>query len=154
MNESYEEIVADVLELPLHRAVGIELIDTNDPARGIYADSGQRNANLMGSLHGGVVPLLLDVAGYLAAAELFEPGADAVTASNSVSLLRPVAIGKRITVSAEVDRFGRHAFFLSARAECDGQLVATGQIVMAVIAEAATETSAAEAQAEAESLSA
>jgi uncharacterized protein (TIGR00369 family) len=136
MNETYEEIVADVLELPLHRAVGIELIDSNDPARGIYVDSGQRNVNLMGSLHGGIVPLLLDVASYLAAAELFEEGADAVTASNSVSLLRPVPLGKRILVSAEVDRFGRNAFFLSARAECDGQLVATGQIVKAVIAEA------------------
>jgi acyl-CoA thioesterase FadM len=78
---------------------------------------------------------------------LFEPGTDAVTASNSVSLLRPVTLGKRIMVSAEVDRFGRNAFFLTARGECDGQLVATGQIVKAVIAEAAIETAAASATA-------
>jgi uncharacterized protein (TIGR00369 family) len=139
MNQTYEEIVADVLELPLHRAVGIELIDSNDPARGVYVDTGLQNINPLGSLHGGIVPLLLDVASYLAAAELFEPGANAVTASNSVSLLRPVPKGKRITVTAEVDRLGRNAFFLTARGECDGQLVATGQIVKAVIAEEAAE---------------
>ena len=141
MNQTYEEIVADVLELPLHRAVGIELIDSNDPARGIYVDTGLQNINPLGSLHGGVVPLLLDVASYLAAAELFEPGSNAVTASNSVSLLRPVRKGQRVKVTAEVDRLGRNAFFLTARATCEDQLVATGQIVKAVILEENVESS-------------
>lgn len=142
MNQTYEEIVADVLELPLHRAVGIELIDSNDPARGVFVDTAERNMNPLGSLHGGVVPLLLDVASYLAAAELFEPGANAVTASNSVSLLRPVRKGQRIHVTAEVDRLGRNAFFLTARATCGDQLVATGQIVKAVIQVEADEEAA------------
>lgn len=139
MNETYDEIVASVLELPLHKAVGLELIDANDPARGVFVDVGERNVNPLGKLHGGVVPLLLDVASYLAAAELFETGTDAVTASNSVSLLRPVPAGKRIKVTAEVDRLGRNAFFLTARATCDDQLVATGQIVKAVILDEAAE---------------
>jgi uncharacterized protein (TIGR00369 family) len=135
MNESYDEIVASVLGLALHKSVGIELIDANDPARGVFVDVDERNVNPLGNLHGGIVPLLLDVASYLAAAELFEPGTNAVTASNSVSLLRPVQAGQRIKVTAEVDRLGRNAFFLTARATCDDQLVATGQIVKAVILE-------------------
>jgi uncharacterized protein (TIGR00369 family) len=139
MNETYDEIVAAVLELPLHKAVGIELIDANDPARGVFVDVDEKNVNPLGNLHGGIVPLLLDIASYLAAAELFEPGTNAVTASNSVSLLRPVHAGQRIKVTAEVDRLGRNAFFLSARATCDEQLVATGQIVKAVILDEAAE---------------
>jgi uncharacterized protein (TIGR00369 family) len=138
MNETYDEIVAAVLELPLHKAVGIELIDTNDPARGVFVDVDEKTVNPLGNLHGGIVPLLLDVASYLAAAELFESGTNAVTASNSVSLLRPVSAGQRIKVTAEVDRLGRNAFFLTARANCDDQLVATGQIVKAVILDEAT----------------
>jgi uncharacterized protein (TIGR00369 family) len=138
MNETYDEIVAAVLELPLHKAVGIQLIDANDAARGIYVDVGEKNVNPLGKLHGGIVPLLLDIASYLAAAELFEPGTDAVTASNSVSLLRPVHDGQQVKVTAEVDRLGRNAFFLTARATCDDQLVATGQIVKAVILDEAS----------------
>lgn len=133
MNETYDDIVAAVLELPLHKAVGIELIDANDPARGVFVDVDEKTVNPLGNLHGGIVPLLLDIASYLAAAELFEPATNAVTASNSVSLLRPVAVDQRIKVTAEVDRLGRNAFFLTARATCDDQLVATGQIVKAVI---------------------
>ncbi|MGB0872689.1 MAG: PaaI family thioesterase [Solirubrobacterales bacterium] len=133
MNQTYEELVAAVLNLPLHKSVGIELIDSNDPARGVTVVTDENNVNLYDVLHGGVVPLLLDVAAYLAAAELFEPGTNAVTASNSVSLLRPLRIGKRIKVTANVDRLGRNALFVTARAECDGQIVATGQIVKAVV---------------------
>ena len=133
MNQTYEEIVASVLALPLHKAVGIELIDTNDPARGISVVTDENNVNPHDVLHGGIVPLLLDVASYLAAAELFEPGTNAVTASHSVSLLRPLPIGKRINVSASVDRLGRNALFVTARGECEGQVVATGQIVKAVV---------------------
>jgi uncharacterized protein (TIGR00369 family) len=133
MNQTYEEIVEAVLSLPLHKAVGIELIDINDPARGISVVTDQNNVNLYDVLHGGIVPLLLDVAGYLAAAELFEPGTNAVTASNSISLLRPVPVGKKIKVTASVDRLGRNALFVTARGECEGQVVATGQIVKAVV---------------------
>lgn len=133
MNQTYEEIVDAVLNLPLHKSVGIELIDANDPARGVSVVTDEKNVNLYDVLHGGIVPLLLDVAAYLAAAELFEPGTNAVTASNSVSLLRPLPIGKQIKVTANVDRLGRNALFVTARGECDGQVVATGQIVKAVV---------------------
>lgn len=144
MNLTYDEIVAAVLELPLHQYVGLELIDPSDPARGVRVDVGETNVNPNGNLHGGIVPLLLDVAAYLAAAELFEPETDAVTATNSVSLLRPVPRGKRFTASASVDRIGRNALFITAQAECDGQVVATGQIVKAVISvEPAVEVDAA-----------
>lgn len=133
MNQTYDDVVAAVLNLPLHRYVGIELIDPSDPARGVAVDVGETNVNPSDNLHGGVVPLLLDVAAYLAAAELFEPETDAVTATNSVSLLRPVPTGKRFTASANVDRLGRNALFITVQAKCDGQVVATGQIVKAVI---------------------
>ena len=133
MNQTYDEIVAAVLDLPLHKYVGLELIDSSDPARGVSVDVGETNVNPNNNLHGGIVPLLLDVAAYLAAAELFEPETDAVTATNSVSLLRPVPSGKRFTATASVDRLGRNALFITAQAECDGQVVATGQIVKAVI---------------------
>lgn len=131
--KSYEEIVRDVLELPLHQAAGIQLIDPKDPARGVFIEAGPGTINPRGTLHGGIVPLLIDVASYLAAAEYLEPDTDVVTASNSVSLLRPVPHGARIDVRASVDRIGRNAFFLSARGEYDGQLAATGQIVKAVV---------------------
>lgn len=139
MNQTYDDVVAAVLNLPLHKYVGIELIDSSDPARGVAVNVGETNVNPNDNLHGGIVPLLLDVAAYLAAAELFEPETDAVTATNSVSLLRPVPNGKRFTASANVDRLGRNALFITAQAKCDGQVVATGQIVKAVIAVEAQE---------------
>lgn len=149
MNQTYDEVVATVLNLPLHKYVGIELIDPSDPARGVAVDVGETNVNPSEMLHGGIVPLLLDVAAYLAAAELFEPETDAVTATNSVSLLRPVPTGKRFTASANVDRLGRNALFITTQAKCDDQLVATGQIVKAVVsAEADDEPGDATAEAE------
>lgn len=133
MNQTYEEIVADILSLPLHQAVGIELIDSDHPERGVTVVTGPNNVNSHDVLHGGIVPLLLDISSFLAAAKEFEPRTHAVTASNSVSLLRPLPIGKRISVSATVDRRGRNVVFLTARGECEGQVVATGQIVKAVV---------------------
>lgn len=150
MNQTYDEIVAAVLELPVHKYVGLKLIDPSDPARGVLVDVGESNVNPSNNLHGGIVPLLLDVAAYLAAAELFEPETDAVTATNSVSLLRPVPSGKRFTASASVDRLGRNALFITAQAECDGQVVATGQIVKAVVAVEVTEEGGGEVAGEAE----
>lgn len=141
MNQTYDDVVAAVLALPLHRYLGIELIDPSDPARGVAVDVGETNVNPSENLHGGIVPLLLDVAAYLAAAELFEPETDAVTATNSVSLLRPVRTGKRFTASASVDRLGRNALFITAQAKCDGQVVATGQIVKAVVSVEAPDSS-------------
>ncbi len=54
--------VATVLDIPLHRFLGIRLVDPDRPAAGIVLDVQEPALNNAGVLHGGLVPALLDVA--------------------------------------------------------------------------------------------
>jgi len=57
--------VRGVLDVALHRFLGITLVDPDDPARGITLVVGDEAVNNTDVLHGGIVTALLDVACYL-----------------------------------------------------------------------------------------
>jgi uncharacterized protein (TIGR00369 family) len=125
--------VQAVLDIPLHRFVGLDLLDAADPTAGIWFPVGPNAQNQVRLLHGGVVTALLDVAAYLALLPHLGDGEHAVTHDQSVSLLRPVSADRRVEVRGTVLRRGRAVAFLRADATVDGTLVATAQVTKTVV---------------------
>jgi uncharacterized protein (TIGR00369 family) len=125
--------VQAVLDIPLHRFLGVELLDPTKPSAGIWflvAGAAQNQKNV---LHGGVVTALLDVAAFLALLPHLRPDEHAVTHDLSVSLLRPVSAERRVELTGTVLRRGRAVAFLRAEATVDGQVVAAAQVTKSVV---------------------
>ena len=59
------DLVDTVLALPLHRSLGIGLTVPGDPTSGLTLEVGEATRNPGGVLHGGLVPLLVDVTCFL-----------------------------------------------------------------------------------------
>ena len=76
------------------------------------------------TLHGGIICALLDGAMTNC---LFALGRSALTAELRVRFLRPVAIGRRVTVRAWVENAHRPLFYLAAELRQDDEIVATGR---------------------------
>ena len=91
--------VQAVLDIPLHRFLGMELRDPADPSAGIWFPVAGPAQNQAAMLHGGVVYTLLDVAAFLALLPHLSDDEHAVTHDLTVSLLRPVAAGMRVDVT-------------------------------------------------------
>ena len=127
-----DEVLATVLSTPLHQALGIRLRDPDDPTAGLEVEVGPDNVASSGVLHGGLHGLLIDVSAYLLLASELPSGAFAATISSSVSLVAAARLGSTVTTSARIDRLGGGHAFLSGQVECDGQVIATGQIVKIV----------------------
>ena len=125
--------VQAVLDIPLHRFLGVELLDADDPSAGIAFPVDTAAQNQAGVLHGGVVTALLDVASYLALAEDLVEDEHAVTHELSVQLLRPVSSGSRVELSGTVLRRGRAVAFLRAEATVDGRMVAAAQVTKTLV---------------------
>ena len=125
--------VQAVLDIPLHRFVGMQLLDPADPPAGIWFPVGPAAQNQVRLLHGGVVTALLDVAAYLALLPHLTAEEHAVTHDQAVSLLRPVSADRRVEVRGTVLRRGRAVAFLRADATVDGSLVATASVTKTVV---------------------
>ena len=128
--------VQDVLDIALHRFLGVELIDVDDPSAGIAFDVGPASQNQVDLLHGGVICALLDVASYLALAAQLAPDEHAVTHDVSVQLLRPVPTGSRVSLAGTVLRRGRAVAFLRAEARVDERVVAAAQVTKTLVGRA------------------
>lgn len=125
--------VRTVLDIPLHRFLGVELLDPHDPAAGIAFPVAEPAQNNVGVLHGGVVTALLDVASYLAVLPTLGEDEHAVTHALSVQLVRPVAAGRRVELRGAVVRRGRAVAFLQAEASSGGTVVATASVTKTVV---------------------
>lgn len=133
VSDAQQALVDTVLAVPLHRTLGLRLIDADEPAAGVEIDARASALNPSGVLHGAVAPLLMDVACYLAVMAELEPGANAVTVSIASSLLAAVPGGATVRARGRVDRRGHSLAHLSATVHDGERLVATGQIVKALV---------------------
>jgi uncharacterized protein (TIGR00369 family) len=133
METAEREAVAAILAAPLHRLLGLRLIDERDPAAGVEIDVGPAALNPSGVLHGTVAPLLIDVACFLAVRPRLPAGGHAVTANTACSLLAAVPPGRTVRARGRVDRCGRTLAYLSATVHDGDRLVATGQLVKAIV---------------------
>jgi uncharacterized protein (TIGR00369 family) len=125
--------VQAVLDIPLHRFLGMQLRDSADPSSGIWFPVDEPAQNQAEVLHGGVVYTLLDVASFLALLPHLGEDEHAVTHDLSVSLLRPVAAGARVDVTGTVLRRGRAVAFMRAEATVEGVVVAAAQVTKSVV---------------------
>ena len=126
--------VQAVLDIPLHRFLGMELRDPGEPAAGIWFPVAPPAQNQAAVLHGGVVYTLMDVAAFLALLPSLSDAEHAVTHDLTVSLLRPVSADARVDVTGTVLRRGRAVAFMRAEATVDGQVVAAAQVTKSVVA--------------------
>ena len=133
MSSSLPPRISAVLDIPLHRFLGVELLDPESPQSGITFSVGDAAINNADVLHGGIVTALLDVACYLALVPALGPDENAVTHDVSASLMRPVPRGAQVRVVGEVVRRGRSIVFLRAQATVDGAVVAAGQVTKTMV---------------------
>jgi uncharacterized protein (TIGR00369 family) len=125
--------VQAVLDIPLHRFLGMQLRDPAAPTAGIWFPVDRPAQNQAAMLHGGVVYTLVDVACFLALLPHLGDDEHAVTHDLAVSLLRPVPAGARVDVTGSVLRRGRAVAFMRAEATVDGVVVAAGQLTKSVV---------------------
>jgi uncharacterized protein (TIGR00369 family) len=125
--------VQAVLDIPLHRFLGMELRDPAEPSAGIWFPVAEPTLNPGGLLHAGVIYTLMDVASFLALIRHLHDDEHAVTHDITVSLLRPVSPDKRVDITGTVLRRGRQVAFMRADATVDGQVVAAAQVTKSVV---------------------
>ena len=125
--------VQAVLDIPLHRLLGMQLRDPADPSAGIWFPVDGPAQNQSGVLHGGVSYTLMDVAAFLALLPSLSDEEHAVPHAVTVSLIRPVAAGTRVDLTGTVLRRGRAVAFLRAEATVDGEVVAAAQVTKSVV---------------------
>lgn len=121
------------LDLPLHRFIGVEFIDTSNPSEGVTFVVAEPTQNDAGMLHGGIMYSLLDFSALLSLLAEVKQGEKPVTHDLSVSLLRGVESGTRVEIRAQVLRRGRAIAFIRAEATADGEIVATAQITKTIV---------------------
>lgn len=117
----------------LHGYMGLEAADPTDPSRGLRLTVDPKIANNSQMMHGGMVATALDVA---AAYAIFpQLGDDEIVLTNSLSIsyLRPVPVGSTIWARAVVLRRGRATAFLRSEVGIADRLVATAQVVKAIV---------------------
>lgn len=127
------ERVQGVLDIALHRFLGVTLLDEADPSCGIVLPVEAAALNNAGVLHGGLVTGLLDVACYLALLPHLSADENAVTHDVAASLIRAVPGGARVQLRGTVVRRGRSIVFLRAEATVDDAVVAAGQVTKTVV---------------------
>lgn len=125
--------VRGVLDVPLHRFLGMRLRDPAHPQHGLAVEVADAAVNNVDLLHGGIVAALLDVAGYLALLPELGPDVGAVTHDASVSLIKAVPRGALVEVTGRVVRRGRNLAFVQSEATVDGVVVAIGQVTKSVL---------------------
>lgn len=125
--------VRAVLGIPLHRFLGMELQDADDPSAGIWFPVAEPTLNPGGLLHAGVIYTLMDVACFLALIPHLGDDEHAVTHDITVSLLLPVSPGRRVDITGTVLRRGRAVAFMRADATVDGQIVAAASVTKSVV---------------------
>jgi uncharacterized protein (TIGR00369 family) len=120
---------------PLHRTLGIELVEARPGfARLTMAASPLTMGGIGGSVHGGLLACLVDVALLEAMIPTLDPATDtpAGTADLNITYLRPT-LGSRAIADATVLRKGRQLAVVEVEIKDDtGKLCAKGRTIYAI----------------------
>jgi uncharacterized protein (TIGR00369 family) len=122
-------------QLPLHRALGLRLVESSAESARVALEISELTAGgVGGSVHGGLLALLVDVAMLQALIPNLDPAKDepAGTADLNITYLRPV-LGKRAIAEARVLRKGRQLAVVEVEISDDqGKLCAKGRTLYAL----------------------
>ncbi|MDI1300584.1 MAG: PaaI family thioesterase [bacterium] len=139
MNASDPRAIATqrILLHPLHAASALAIQKSAEGKSEITFAVNDFTGNVIGTLHGGILYAMVDVAAFMALLSVIPDGLHGVTADIQVSVLRAAKVGDTVSVRGRVDRVGRtlanmraEAFLLTPEGE---RLIATGTVVKALI---------------------
>lgn len=122
-----------VLDVPLHRALNMELVRHGDGQARIRIPVRGMALNNVGVAHGGILYVLLDAACYLSVLDSLAPDRNAVTHDIQVSIMRPVPAGATLEIEGRVLRMGSRLAFLRGEATSAGKLVAAASVSKSVV---------------------
>lgn len=117
---------------PITGLLGIRPVSVGDGEAEVEMTAGERLHNAMGTLHGGVLLDLADVAMGVAMATATAPGETFSTSSSAIAYLRPVREG-RLTATARLIQRGRTTGHLECEVrDAEGRPVARVSSVVAL----------------------
>lgn len=128
-----EEVLPQVQALALHRHLGIGPIHAAHGRAHFEVRAGEALLNPAGSLHGGVIYTLCDVACYCALLTQLAPDEEAATHDLQVSLLRGARADQVLRFEGEVLKRGRQLAFGSAQVHANGKLLARAQVTKSIL---------------------
>lgn len=137
--DEIDRAVAKVLDVPLHRFVGLELVHQQPGKSHARVIAVPNTLNNVGVVHGGIYYALLDASAYLAVIPLLRSGENAVTHDIHVSMMRPVAEGQILDLHGQVTRRGRSLIFAEAEARVGDKLIATARVTKSVVVRSMSE---------------
>ncbi len=138
-DDALELAVAKVLDVPLHRFVGLELVSQQPGKSHARVIAVPNTLNNVGVVHGGIYYALLDAAAYLAVIPLLRSDENAVTHDIHISVMRPVAEGQTLDLHGQVTRRGRTLIFAEAEARVGKKLIATARVTKSVVVQRVSE---------------
>jgi len=124
----------DFEELPLHKYIGIRLVDREQRHLGCTFVVHPGIEGRAGQLNGGILSLVLDAVAYLALEPALDETEDAVSHDLHISMLRGVMSGQTVHLKGDLVQKGRRVAFVNAEARVDGRLVATARITKSILA--------------------
>ncbi|RMG11045.1 MAG: PaaI family thioesterase [Planctomycetota bacterium] len=108
---------------------GLGLRSLEEGRAELTLEVGEAVQNMVGTLHGGAIATLVDVAGTLAILSADAEGRPGVTTDLNVSYFRAARAGERVQAKARVLKLGRTLAFVSVAVEReDGALLAEGRM--------------------------
>lgn len=126
------EIRERVAESSFHASIGITVEQVRPGSVDLRLEAGSDHANLLGTVHGGVLATLLDTAAGLAVRSAIPPGSRHVSVNLDVQFLAPADMGT-LLATGHVVRMGRRIAFAEADVSgADGEVLARGQVTIAV----------------------
>lgn len=123
----------DFEELPLHKYIGVKLVDPQQRHLGCTFVVNPAIEGREGQLNGGVLSLVLDAVAYLALEPSLAENEDAVSHDLHISMLKGVMSGQTVHLKGELVQRGKRVAFVNAEARADGRLVATARITKSIL---------------------
>eukprot|EP00026_Physarum_polycephalum_P020901 Phypoly_transcript_23794.p1 GENE.Phypoly_transcript_23794~~Phypoly_transcript_23794.p1 ORF type:complete len:145 (-),score=10.13 Phypoly_transcript_23794:39-473(-) len=124
----HEMTTKKCVNLPINKFLGLKLTSQGSGYATAEYVVGPSHENTSGAQHGGIVYSLLDTVAFLASIKLLQPGEMALTHDIYVSVLRPVSLGSKVTLSGKVLQNGKSVIFTESEAHVGGKLVACAKI--------------------------
>ncbi len=122
-----------VLEVPLAAALGLRLLDENDPrARAAFTVNALAE-NGVGGAHASAVGAALEVGAYLALAPQLTVAEHAVTHAAALQFIASAPGGQRVEVRGELHRRTGRLAFCSATATVGPLLIAHAQFTKSIV---------------------
>ena len=118
---------------PLHHSWGVQSIHALDGRSEISVQVNESMSNPAGTMHGGLIYALTDVAAYTALLSVVEENQTGVTHHINVQVLRPVQLGAVLRIEAEVIKRGRRLSFIESKAYIEDKVVALASITKSMV---------------------